>query len=84
MLDRYHFEAKDIYNIDETGVTTVQRPNRIVAKRKTRQIGALTSAKRGILVTVTVAVNAIGNSIPPILIFLRIWYREHFVTDMVL
>lgn len=33
VLDEYHFEAKDIYNLDETGVTTVQKPDRIVAKK---------------------------------------------------
>ncbi|XP_071639548.1 uncharacterized protein [Temnothorax longispinosus] len=81
VLDRYHFEAKDIYNVDETGMTTVQRPDRIVTKKGTRQVGALTSAERGTLVTVTVAVNAIGNSIPPMFLFPRLRYQEHFVTD---
>ncbi|KAJ8944451.1 hypothetical protein NQ314_009476 [Rhamnusium bicolor] len=33
VMDREHFEAKDIYNLDETGITTVQKPDRIVAKR---------------------------------------------------
>ncbi|XP_025161598.1 uncharacterized protein LOC112590102 isoform X2 [Harpegnathos saltator] len=81
VLDRDHFEAKDIYNVDETGVTTVQRPDRIVAKKETKQVAALTSAERGTLVTVTMAVNAIGNSIPPMFIFPRLRYQEHFVRD---
>lgn len=37
VLDRDKFEAKDIYNVDETGITTVQKPNRIIARRGTRQ-----------------------------------------------
>lgn len=69
VLDRYKFEAKDIYNIDETGVTTVQKPNRVVARKGIRQVGALTSGERGTLVTVTIAINAIGNAIPPFFIF---------------
>ncbi|KYM96896.1 Jerky-like protein [Cyphomyrmex costatus] len=81
VLDRDHFKAKDIYNVDETGVTSVQRPDRVVAKKGSRQVGALTSAERGTLVTVTVAINAVGNSIPPMFIFPRIRYREHFVTN---
>lgn len=81
VLDRYKFEAKDIYNVDETGVTTVQKPNRIVARRGTRQVGAVTSAERGTLVTVTVAANAIGNSIPPMFTFPRIKYQSHFLKD---
>uniref|UniRef100_A0A0L8IF64 HTH psq-type domain-containing protein n=1 Tax=Octopus bimaculoides TaxID=37653 RepID=A0A0L8IF64_OCTBM len=32
-LDGYKLEGHDIYNCDETGVTTVQRPDRIVAER---------------------------------------------------
>lgn len=81
VLDRELFEAKDIYNVDETGVTTVQKPNRVVARKGIRQVGALTSAERGTLVTVTVAINPIGNSIPPMFIFPRLRYQDHFVRD---
>ncbi|KAJ8961306.1 hypothetical protein NQ314_005955 [Rhamnusium bicolor] len=34
VMDREHFEAKDIYTLDETGITTVQKPDRIVAKKR--------------------------------------------------
>ncbi|XP_030767511.1 uncharacterized protein LOC115891224 [Sitophilus oryzae] len=51
VMDKYKFKPKDIYNVDETGITTVQKPNRIVTKKGTRQVGALTSAERGTLVT---------------------------------
>ena len=81
VLAKYKFEAKDIYNIDETGITTVQKPNRIVAKKGMRQVGALTSAERGQLVTVTCGVNALGNCIPPMFIFPRLRYKGHFVRD---
>ncbi|XP_023312650.1 uncharacterized protein LOC111692771 [Anoplophora glabripennis] len=81
ILDREHFEAKDIYNVDETGVTTVQKPDRVVTRKGMRQVGALTSAERGTLVTITVAVNAIGNATPPMFIFPRLRYQEHFVRD---
>ncbi|KAJ3655378.1 hypothetical protein Zmor_014511 [Zophobas morio] len=81
VLDRNQFEPNDIYNVDETGVTTVQKPDRIVARKGTRQVGSVTSAERGTLVTVTVAVNAIGNSIPPMFVFPRIRYQEHFIRD---
>ncbi|TGZ49993.1 Tigger transposable element-derived protein 6-like protein, partial [Temnothorax longispinosus] len=57
------------------------KSDRIVTKRGTRQVGALTSAERGSLVTLTCAVNAIGNFIPPMFIFPRLRYQEHFVRD---
>lgn len=81
VLDRDKFEAKDIYNVDETGITTVQKPNRIIARRGTRQVGAMTSSERGTLVTVTVAANAIGNVFPPMFTFPRVRYQSHFLRD---
>ncbi|KAJ8928692.1 hypothetical protein NQ314_018702 [Rhamnusium bicolor] len=44
-------------------------------------IGKLTSAERGTLVTLTVAVSASGNSIPPFFIFPRVNFRDHFIRD---
>ncbi|KAJ8949250.1 hypothetical protein NQ318_022763 [Aromia moschata] len=80
-MDRYKFEPKDIYNVDETGVTTVQKPVKVVAERGTKQVGALTSGERGTLETVALAINAIGNSVPPIFIFPRLRYKDHFARD---
>ncbi|KAK5645148.1 hypothetical protein RI129_006448 [Pyrocoelia pectoralis] len=38
-------------------------------------------SKRGELVTVDLAVNAIGNSVPPTFIFPCIRFKDHFVRD---
>ncbi|KAL0858974.1 hypothetical protein ABMA27_010833 [Loxostege sticticalis] len=81
VMDKHKFEPKDIYNMDETGITTVQKPDRIVARKGMRQVGAITSAERGTLVTITVAVNALGNSIPAMFVFPRLRYSSHFVRD---
>ena len=78
-MDRHKFEAKDIWNVDETGVTTVQTPQKVVASTGTKQIGSLTSGERGELVTVCAAVSASGQSIPPFFIFPRVKYRDHFI-----
>lgn len=37
--------------MDESGVTTVQKPDRLVARRGFKQVGSLTSGERGSLVT---------------------------------
>lgn len=63
VLLKYKFEAQRIYNIDETGVTTVQTPSKIVATIGKKQIRALTSAERGVLVTTCIAVNGTGDAI---------------------
>ena len=52
-----------IYNMDETGVTTVQRPTKIVTEKGVKQIGKMTPGERGELVTLACKVNAIGNAI---------------------
>ena len=69
-MDRHHFHAKDIWNVDETGVTTAQKPPRFV-----KQIGAVTSAERGQLVTLCAAISAGGQHIPPFFVFPRVNFR---------
>ncbi|XP_025192175.1 uncharacterized protein LOC112592366 [Melanaphis sacchari] len=79
VLNRYNFGPGDIYNMDETGITTVQKPNKIVARRGFKQIGRITSAERGTLVTLAFAVSALGNSVPPYFIFPRVHFKDHFI-----
>ncbi len=81
VLDKNKFEGKDIWNMDETGVTTVQEPENVVAGRGVRQVGAVTSGERGTLVTVACAGNALGNMIPPMFIFPRVNFKDHFIRD---
>lgn len=65
--------------MDETGITTVQKPDRVVAQKALKQIGRITSAERGNLVTLATCVSAGGNAIPPFFIFPRAKYKPHFV-----
>ncbi|CAG4956415.1 unnamed protein product [Colias eurytheme] len=81
VMDRHKFEPQDIYNAYETGITTIQKPDRVVDRRGTHQVGSETSAERCTLVTVAFVANAIGNVIPPFFVFPRVRYQEHFVRD---
>lgn len=81
VLEKVKLGPGDIWNMDETGVTTVQRPNRVVARRGYKQIGRIVSAERGTLVTLALAVSATGNSIPPFFIFPRVHFRDHFLNS---
>ncbi|KAB0795100.1 hypothetical protein PPYR_11939 [Photinus pyralis] len=81
VMARYNFECQDIYNMDETRVTTVQRPEKIVARKGVKQVGSVTFAERGTLVTLALAVSASGNAIPPMFVFPRQNYRNHFVAN---
>lgn len=81
VMERHSFEPQNIYNIDETGVSTVQKPTKVIAKKGTKQVGSVTSQERGTLVTLCVAVNAVGNAIPPMFLFPRLHFKDHFIRD---
>lgn len=68
-----------IWNLDETGLSTVQQQSKIIAPKGVKQIGSATAAERGSLVTMIAAVNAIGNSLPPMLIFPRVHFKDRML-----
>lgn len=61
----------NIYNVDESGYTVCQKPQRIVAKKGKKNVGILTSAERGKNITVVCCVSAHGVYVPPMFIFPR-------------
>ena len=66
------FTPDRVYNVDETGITTVpNRPSKIIASREKKQVGSLSSAERGQFVTVELFIRAAGSFIPPLIIFPR-------------
>ena len=73
---RHAYQPQNIYNVDETGVTTVQKPGQVLAAKGARQVGHRAGAERGTLVTVCCCVNAIGNAVPPFFIFPRIRFND--------
>lgn len=80
-MRRHSLTANNIWNIDETGITTVQIPDSVIAKHGSKQFGAMTSGERGQLVSLAFAVNTIGKTIPPMFVFPRLRYADHFVQD---
>lgn len=70
LLQRFNFGPDQNWNVDETGITTVHKPKKIVACRGLKQVSKVTSGERGQLITVYGSINAIGN-LPPFIIFPR-------------
>ena len=68
--------------MDETGVTTVQKPRRVVSSKGKRQVGATSSQERGELSTLCCCVNAGGNHIPPFFIFPRVHMKDSFLNGV--
>ena len=64
LLTKYKFAPNEIWNFDETGITTVQVPEHVLAERGEHQVGSVTSAERGTLV-MRYLVNASGSLLTP-------------------
>jgi len=64
-----------IWNVDETGITNVHKPCKILASKGVRQVSKITSGEKGATVTVTCAMSAAGQFIPPMVI----WPRKRMV-----
>lgn len=72
LLKEHKFSPNEIYNVDETGIMTVpNKPSKVLALRGKKQVGALSSTERGVLVTAETCMNAAGNFMPVMFVFPR-------------
>ena len=60
-LERNKFDAEHIFSIDETGITTVQKPGQNIARRGSKQVGRVVSAEKGSTTTVVCCMSASGT-----------------------
>jgi hypothetical protein len=58
-----------ICNLDEVGNSAVHVPSNSICSEGMKCVSSVTSEETGINVTMSVVVNAIGNHIPPMLLF---------------
>lgn len=71
-FEKHTYTPDRVFNVDESGLAVVQsKIAKVVGLRGKRQIGSLTSAERGALITIVVCMNASGNFVPPLVIFPR-------------
>lgn len=76
VLTRFALTESSIYNLDETGCTTVQKVAKVIAGKGVHQVGQVTARERGELVTMVGIVSANGNALPPVFIFPRVRFDE--------
>ena len=76
VIDKYRFDATTIFNMDETSLSTVQKPGKIIAAKENHQVGSIVSAERGTSVTCASCVSVHGYFLPPFLIFKRKRLRD--------
>lgn len=72
LMDIHNFPPHKIFNMDETGVTVVQKKcPKVYGPKGAKKIGAAISAERGRTITAVFAVSAAGQYCPPMLIYPR-------------
>ena len=76
---RYQFSPQDIYNLDQTGITTVRKPGNVVSTTGRKHVGATTSQHSEELTTLCGAISAAGTHIPPFYIFPKKKMKDNFL-----
>jgi hypothetical protein len=71
VMVKFNFIGTRIFNVDETGISTVSDSEIILAEKGQKKIGTVSSGERGQLVTVICSMSASGNFVPPFFIFPR-------------
>lgn len=79
VLHRFNILPENIWNMDESALTTVHKPAAVVAGRGARTVGSMTSAERGVLVTLALCVSAMGVCLPPFYIFPRVKFDKSWL-----
>ncbi|XP_043461002.1 uncharacterized protein LOC122497779 isoform X2 [Leptopilina heterotoma] len=82
VIQRFKIQLQNIWNVDESALTTVQKPVPVVAPRGARSVGGISSGERGTLVTLTLACSARGMVAPPFYVFPRAKFQEHFLSGL--
>ena len=70
-----------VWNLDETGCSTVTNPLKEVATRGCKQVGQVTSAEKGQLVTMVGFINGSGGTTPPVFVFPRVHFKEYMLLN---
>lgn len=81
VIEKHHFTSENIYNLDETGISTVHNPRKVLAPKKIKQLGKFTSGERGVNNTMIACINAVGNSVPPLIVFPRVFFKDNMLKD---
>eukprot|EP00794_Sanderia_malayensis_P011458 gene11458-12656_t len=71
LLDTHNFEPHQIFNCDETEITCVNKPVKVIALKGNRVVASVTSGERWQTTTIICAISATDAFAPPFMIFKR-------------
>lgn len=76
------YEPHQIFNIDEKGCSTVPtRSPSVLSPKGSRRVITVSSAERGVNVSVACSFSAVGHYVPPFFIFPRVRMQDHFLNN---
>lgn len=81
VVKKYDLKPEQLFNVDETGVTTVLKPVKIVSTKGKKQVSQAASAERGELTTFVGIINAVGFALPPVYVFPRVRHPDEYLID---
>jgi len=81
VCSRHGYLPHNIYNTEETVITTLQKLVRVAAAKGSKQASRTTSAERGTLVTACCCVNAFGNAIPPFFVYPHVHFKSNMIVE---
>ena len=81
-MEKYQFTPDRIYNLDESSLSTVMRPVKVVCERG-HPVASQVSRERGDTMTFVGIINAVGQSIPPVFIIPRVRWNPAFMWNTV-
>lgn len=82
LIDEFNFDSTAIYNMDESGFSTVpSKIGRVIALKGMRRVGKVEAAERGTMITMALTVSASGNSLPPFFLFPRKNMQSSFLDN---
>lgn len=77
VVDKSKLTASQIFNVDKTGITCVLKSQSKVIACNYHQVGAITSAKRGQMITAEICMDADELYMSPMLIFFALKINQN-------
>lgn len=72
ICDKHNINATSIFNMDESGFSTVAKKcQKVVTTKGTKAVASVASGERGVNTTIVCSVSAAGLYVPPMIIFKR-------------
>lgn len=77
-MDKYKFTSDRIFNVDESSISTVVKPVKVLCESG-QPVAAQVTQERGASMTFVGIVNAVGQFLPPVFIIPRTRVNDEFL-----